>query len=128
MCVLQWISYSLLVHSVTVTCRRPIAKGSPARSRSRRLRPADALLARSLPGGRICHMVAGLPVARLACSLLATRQRLGRLAPAWLPDGRKGAGIPTLSCAPTRPERGTYCSGVHSMVGADLNAPRSETV
>jgi len=55
MCVLQPISYSLLV---AFRCRYlppPLAKGRPARSRSRHLRSADALLAGSLPGSRVCH-------------------------------------------------------------------------
>ena len=50
--------------------------------------------------GRICHRAAGLPVARVTCSLPAARQRPGRPAPVRLPHGRKGAGIRTLSSAP----------------------------
>jgi hypothetical protein len=55
MCVLQPVSYSLLV---AFRCRYlppPTRKGWPARSRSRYLRSADALLAGSLPGSRVCH-------------------------------------------------------------------------
>jgi hypothetical protein len=46
----------------------------------------------------------------------------------WLPHGRKEAGLRTLSFAPTATERGTYCSGVPFMAGADLDAPRPQTV
>ena len=99
MCVLQPNGYSLLVafcyrHQPTAQSQR----GSPARSRSRHLRPADALLASSLPGGRVCHIVAGLPVARLACSY--PRQGSGSVVwlPVLRPNSRKGVGI--------RPEMG----------------------
>ena len=46
------------LHSVTVTCRHPVVQGSPARSRSRHLHPADARLTRSLPADRV-RMVRG---------------------------------------------------------------------
>ncbi len=50
--------------------------------------------------GRICHRAAGLPVARVTCSLPATRQRPGRLVPSGSPTAEREAGIRTLSSAP----------------------------
>jgi len=66
-CVLSRISYSL----PTAFCYRhlppPERKGLDRQITEPAPAPGSALLARSLPGGWICPMVAGLPVARLAC-------------------------------------------------------------
>ena len=116
------------LHSVTVTSPPPDRKGARPRDhgvgiRVRRTRcsPDPCPAAGSV-------MVAGLPRGEIGLFLPSTRQRLGRLAPVWLPTSRKGVGIRTLSCTPTRLERGTYCLGVHFVAGTDRDAPSSQTV
>jgi hypothetical protein len=108
------------LHSVTVTCRRPIAQGSPARSRSRHLHPADAPLARSLPVGRVCHIVAGLP--RGEIGLFPTRGKAA--ARSFSSPTAQRDRYPYGELRPNRdPERGTYCSRVHFMAALTSMRP-----
>ena len=113
------------LHSVTVTSRRPKAKGL-ARQITEPTSASGGRAGRQIPARRQdLSYSGGSHRDEIGLSLPATRQRLGRLAPVWLPSGRRGVGIRTLSSAP---DRGTYCPGVHFMGGTDLDAPRSQTV
>src|SRR6516164_192141 len=109
--------------SVTVTCRRPIAQGSPARSPSQHLHPADAPLARSVPAGRACHIVAGLPRGEIGSFPTAARQRPGPLAPRRQKD-RCPYG--ELGPAATRTRDLLLSRSLHGR--ADLDPPRPQTV
>ena len=70
-----------LLHSVTVTCRRPIATGSARQITKPASAPGERAAARSRPGGRICSMV---PVCVLWRDRLVPGPRLGSGSAAWL--------------------------------------------
>ena len=101
-------------------------RGSPARSRRRRRRPADALPARSLPGGRICHG-GGSPPGRdwlvPARNKTAARSLGSRLAP----QRQKGR-YSYSDFRPTATPTPDLRLAVRFMVRANLDAPRSQTV
>jgi hypothetical protein len=103
-------------------------RGSPARSRSRHLRPADALPARSLPGGRLHSYSGGSPpAARSACSSPRPGTGSGVWLPVLLPHSRKRVGIrprngpatarAVITLAGNGPETGHRQAGVADQEG-----------
>ena len=91
-----------LVHCVTVTCRRPIATGSVRQITELASAPGERA-ARQVPARRQdLSYGAGLFLWR---DWLVPGPRLGSGSAAWLLQGRKAAGIRTLSSVPaaTRP-------------------------